>query len=273
MVVRYMHERGFVHGDLHRGNILLRLQSQFNFDKLSTKEPYELYGEPDLEPVNRYDGQPPPAGVPKHGVVPIWLGASSEKVTLLEASIVLTDFGETFCQAREKRFGSRTPLPIRPPESRFEPTQSLTFSSDIWTLACTIWDIVAQRSLFEGFLTDEDEMTCQQIAALGPLPREWWGRWEGRRNHFNDSGELNTRATSQYGSLEVAFELFVREARVREGMSPFGSGERDAFFEMMRSMLAFRPEERLSAQQVLEAEWKVKWAVPEYEKIRSERES
>ncbi|PLB42182.1 protein kinase-like protein [Aspergillus candidus] len=267
-----MHERGFMHGDLHRGNILLLFQAQSDLDNLSTRELYELYGKPDLVPVTRYDGQPPPPGVPKHGVIPIWLGASSKKITLPEARIILTDFGETFSPAREKRFESRTPLLIRPPEALFEPTRPLTFSSDIWSLACTIWDIVAQRSLFEGFLTDEDDMTCQQIAALGPLPRKWWERWKGRGNYFNDDGEPNNRATSQYGPLEDSFELDVQKARVREGMSPFGSGERDAFFEMMRSMLAFRPEERLSVQQVLEAEWMVKWAIPEYEKIRSERE-
>lgn len=43
-VIRYMHSEGFVHGDLHRGNILLQTQS--NFDKLPTKELYDLYGEP-----------------------------------------------------------------------------------------------------------------------------------------------------------------------------------------------------------------------------------
>ncbi|KAL2867455.1 uncharacterized protein BJX67DRAFT_380804 [Aspergillus lucknowensis] len=80
----------------------------------------------------------------------------------------------------------------------------LTFSSDIWTLACTIWDIVAQRSLFEDFLTNEDDMTCQQIAALGPLATEWWEKWEGHGNHFTDDGEPNNRATSQYRSVEDA---------------------------------------------------------------------
>lgn len=61
----------------------------------------------------------------------------------------------------------------RPPETYFEITKPLTFSSDIWTLACTIWEIIAQRSLFEGFFTDEDDMTRQQIDMLGPLPNEW----------------------------------------------------------------------------------------------------
>ncbi|RAL14568.1 uncharacterized protein BO97DRAFT_465080 [Aspergillus homomorphus CBS 101889] len=210
-VTRYMHSQGL----------------------LTTKELYERYGEPELEPVNLLDGQTPPPGVPKHGVVPIWLGEPT----------------------------------------RFQPTVPLTFSSDTWTLACTIWDIVAQRSLFEGFLTNEDDMTCQQIAALGPLPIEWWDKWEGRADHFNDDGEPINRATSQYRSLGDAFEINIQQPRSQAGMPPLELSERDAFFAMLRPMLSFRPEDRPSAQQVLESDWMVNWAIPEYEKIRSLEES
>ncbi|BCS18597.1 uncharacterized protein APUU_11425S [Aspergillus puulaauensis] len=49
-VIQYIHSEDFIHRDLYRGNILLQLQS--NFDKLSTKQLYELYGEPELKLVN-----------------------------------------------------------------------------------------------------------------------------------------------------------------------------------------------------------------------------
>ena len=111
-------------------------------------------------------------------------------------------------------------------------------------------------------------MTCQQIAALGPLPTEWWGKWEGRGNHFTDDGEPNNRATSQYRSLEDAFELNIQQPRNQAGMLPLESSERNALFAMLRPMLSFKPENRPSAQQVLESEWMLKWAIPKYEKIR-----
>lgn len=143
IVVQYLHAQGFVHGDLHRGNILL--QPSHEFSQLSTEMLYEEYGEPVLEPVNRLDGEKLPPGVPQHGILPVWLGDASENVTLSDARILLSDFGEAFSPAREKRFSSHTPLSLRPPETRFEPTKPLTFSSEIWTLACTIWDILAQK--------------------------------------------------------------------------------------------------------------------------------
>lgn len=113
IVVRYIHSQGFAHGDLHRGNILL--QPSRGLDQLSIIKLYELYGEPVLEPVNRFDGQKLPPGVPQHGILPVWLGEASENVTLPEARILLSDFGETFSPAQEKKFESHTPLLIRPP--------------------------------------------------------------------------------------------------------------------------------------------------------------
>ncbi|KNG79992.1 protein kinase domain protein [Aspergillus nomiae NRRL 13137] len=265
MAIQYIHSAGYVHGDLHRGNILLQLSRQF--DQLSAEMLYEQYGEPVLEPVNRLDGQKLPPGVPDYGVLPVWLGEASENVTLPEAKIRVSDFGEAFSPVKEKRFESRTPLLVSPPEARFEPNEPLTFPSDIWTLACTIWDIIAQRSLFEGFLTNEDDMTRQQIGSLGPLPAEWWRKWEAGRVEFTKRGEPIDRLKSVNQSWEDRFETSVQRPRIEEGMLPLEPSERDALLSMLRSMLSFRPEDRPSAQQVLGSKWMVKWALPEFEKI------
>lgn len=265
MVVQYLHAQGFVHGDLHRGNILLQLSHEFN--QLSIEALYEEYGKPVLELVNRFDGEQLPPGVPQHGILPVCLGNASENVTLPYARILLSDFGEAFSPAREKTFKSHTPLPLRPPEARFEPTKPLTFSSDIWTLACTIWDIVAQKSLFEGFLTNEDDMTCPQIGVLGPLPPEWQQKWDVHRDQLLKDGQLIDQSQSLNQPWEDRFETCVQRPRTEEGMSALESNERDALSSMLRSMLSFTPEDRPSAQQVLESEWMVKWALPEYEKI------
>ncbi|KAL4803353.1 kinase-like domain-containing protein [Aspergillus unguis] len=269
-VTRYIHSQGFVHGDIHRGNILLHPRS--GFDRLSTKELYQLYGEPELIPVTRYDGQPIPPNVPSHGVVPVWLGERSENITLAEASIILSDFGTAFSPALKSTFKSHTPLSIRPPEATFQPTTPLTFSSDIWTLACTIWDMVSQRPLFENFLTNEDDMTCQQIGTLGPLPAEWWEKWAGGRDHFTHDGKPKNPDTFHYMPLEHIFQQDVQKARIEAKMPPLELKERDAFLDMIRRMLSFKPEDRPSAKEVLESEWMVQWAIPEYEKMRNLRE-
>ncbi|KAE8420683.1 hypothetical protein BDV36DRAFT_249326 [Aspergillus pseudocaelatus] len=115
IAVRYIHGQGFVHGDVHRGNLLF--PSSREFTEMSTEQTYKEYGEPELESVSRLDGQKLPTGVPEYGVVPIWLGEASENVTLPESRIRPLDFGEAFSPAKEEKFESHTPLLIRPPEA------------------------------------------------------------------------------------------------------------------------------------------------------------
>lgn len=129
IAVQFIHSQGFVHGDLYHGNVLLRLSREL--DQLSTEQLYEQYGEPVYERINRLDGQKLPSRVLRDGVLPLWLGEASEVITLQEARILVPDFGEVFSPVQEQKFESHTPLLIHPPESRFEPTTPLTFSSDI----------------------------------------------------------------------------------------------------------------------------------------------
>ncbi|PKX99960.1 kinase-like protein [Aspergillus campestris IBT 28561] len=263
LAVDYVHAQGFVHGDLHLGNILLKVPP--GFDHLSPEQLYENYGQPELDPVVHLDGNPLPPGVPSHGITPIWLGEASEAITPAEARILLSDFGEAFSCSTDAKYESHTPLVIRPPEARFEPETPLSFPSDIWTLACTIWSIIAQRPLFEGFLATEDDMTCEQVDALGILPAEWWTRWEGRRQRFTEDGKPLRR--NPYRSWVDRFEDSVQQPRRESGMAPVDARERDALFDMLRSMLSFRPGDRPTTGQILRSEWMVRWALPEYTKI------
>ncbi|OJI83109.1 hypothetical protein ASPTUDRAFT_57076 [Aspergillus tubingensis CBS 134.48] len=263
LAVDYVHARGFIHGDLHMGNVLLKTPP--SFDQLSPEQLYEKYGAPELDPVVHLDGKQLPPGVPSHGIAPIWLGEPSEKITLPEARILLTDFGEAF-SSEEAKYESHTPLVNRPPESRFEPNKPLSFSSDIWSLACTIWTIIAQRPLFEGFLATEDYMTREHVDTLGILPPEWWNRWDARPDNFTEDGRPTKRNLNR--SWDDRFEDSVQLPRQEVGMPLFDAEESDAIFAMLRPMFAFRPEHRSTTKQILESEWMVKWALPEYEKIR-----
>ena len=198
----------------------------------------------------------------------IWLGEASKETTLAEVRVLLTDFGEAFSPSKELRYESRTPLVIRPPEARFEPNKPLSFSSDIWTLACTIWCIIAQRPLFEGFLATEDDMTCEHVDTLGILPPEWWVRWEARQHKFTEDGKPINR--TYFRSWDDRYQDSVEQPRREKGILSFDARERDAIFDILRQMLSFRPEDRPTTKQILESEWMVKWALPEYSKIQND---
>lgn len=150
---------------------MFRLPTSIN--ELSSEELYQKYGQPHIEPLIRLDGKPLSDGVPTHGVMPIWLGKESELVALSEAKIFITDFGESFLPSITQRHYSNTPGILAPPETYFLPYKPLSFPTDVWTLACTLWDIIGQRSLFEGFNPSRDWMIKEHVDTLGKLPYDW----------------------------------------------------------------------------------------------------
>ncbi|KAK2012448.1 kinase-like protein [Colletotrichum eremochloae] len=191
MAISLVHSQGYAHGDLHLGNLLLQLPPSFN--GLSVYELYAEIGAPEPEPVIRLDrldksSTSSAAGIPSYAVPAVWLGIASDEITLTEAKLLLGDFGVAFRPSDKSRFESYTPLVIRPPEAYFEPTTPLSFASDIWSLGCTIFELLAHRSLIDGILAPQDEITAQQVHLQAPLPSEWWDNWEQRSKWFDEAG-------------------------------------------------------------------------------------
>lgn len=262
--VAFLHSRGVVRGDLHPGNILLRLPE--GLDRLSSDQLYKKYGEPHAEPVVRLDDGLLPKGVPTHGIVAIWFGKGSELILPSEAGIFLTDFGESYLPSNTARFQSNTPRLLVPPEVYFMPKERLSFPADIWTLACTVWTIIGQRPLFEGFMPSAEWVTKEHVEVFGKLPHEWWQKWEARSKWFDEEGSRNGGSVGR--PWTERFEYSVQKPRLKYGMEEVGEDEKTALFVMLQSMMAFRPEERPTAEKILEFEWMRKWALPELERMR-----
>lgn len=230
-----------------------------SIDKLFPEQLYENYGQPTLEPFERLDGKPFPDGVPSHGVVPIWLGKDSDLVPLSEAKVFIADFGESFLPCTTQRCYSSTPAVLAPPEIYFLPNEPLSFPSDIWTLACTLWDILGQRPLFEGFNPSSDWMIKEYVDALGKLPSGWWQTWDGRGRWFTEEGMRISEGAGR--SLFDRFVDSIQEPR-RGSTAEIPEDEIRAQLAMFRGMLAFKPVERLTAREVMESEWVQRWALP-----------
>ncbi|KAK6223598.1 hypothetical protein QIS74_03542 [Colletotrichum tabaci] len=261
LAVSLVHSKGYAHGDLHLGNLLLQLPS--SLDDLSIQQLYARYGEPEKEPVVRLDTQAPSTdpGVPSYAVPPVWLGVPSKEVTLGDAKLILGDFGVAFRPADKSRFESYTPLVLRPPEVFFEPGTPLTFASDVWSLGCVLFELLAHRSLIDGFLAPQDEITAQQVELQGPMPPEWWGKWEQRPRWYDDAARPLSNA-SDIWPWERRFEQWVQSPRRSRSMETMGEDERDVLLKLLGWMLAWRPGERPEVLEVLEAEWMTRWALP-----------
>ncbi|KAH8430716.1 uncharacterized protein LDX57_008378 [Aspergillus melleus] len=263
LATAYTHSQGYIHGDIHLRNVLVKLPSII--DQLSIEQLYEEYGEPETVPVTARDGKPLPPNVPATAVIPLYLGKDAEDFTLPDACVILSDFGEAF-GVDEVRRGEdcHTPLAMRPPEARFQPQGPLTYSADIWSLATTIWEILGMKAIFSSEFATADEVISQQIDVLGSMPRDWWKGWEERSQFFDEDG-CPKAGRYVWPHIDQAFEEGVQMYR-RKGsrVCEFDGEEAAAILELIKRMLAFRPEERPTAEEVLKSDWMVKWVMPDF---------
>jgi serine/threonine protein kinase len=187
-----------------------------------------------------------------------------------EVNVILSDFGEAFRQATNRAgHGCHAPLPVLPPEVLFDPERALTFSSDVWALACTIWSIFGMRPLFDGTLATHDDIASQQLDIIGPssLPSEWWETWDARHEYCNEARQpREDRSVSL--SLESAFEQEIQAVRREERMESFRTDEAAAILRLLREMLVLKPEDRATAESVVTSEWMVNWGLPQLKRVR-----
>ncbi|KAH8907832.1 kinase-like protein [Coniochaeta sp. PMI_546] len=234
IALQFVHSQGYSHGDLHLGNLLLQLPSSLN--DLPLEQLYAKYGAPEPQPVVPLYGKPTSvSGVPSYVFPPIG-----------------------------RVFESHTPLVIRPPEVFFEPTTPLSLASDIWSVGCTIFELLAHRSLIDGILTLQDENTAQQVHLQGPLLSEWWDKWEQRSKWFDEAGNPISNEPDIW-TWDRRFEQWIQEPRQFCSMGVVDEEERVALLELLQWMLAWRPGERPSAEHVLGTAWMKRWALPAYE--------
>ncbi|RXG41449.1 hypothetical protein VDGE_05247 [Verticillium dahliae] len=270
IAVARIHTLGIVHGDIHLGNLLLQLPGE-EIDKLTVKELYEKYGDPEAEPVVRVDKQPITSlSVPAYAYTPAWLGKPAEEVTLSEAKLMLTDLGTAFSPAYETRLQSFTPRKTRPPEPRFDPTTPLSYASDIWSLGCIIWEILGVRPFLDIFLPELDDVTANQIDALGPLPDEWWDAWDGKWKRFAANGQPTEGR--QPWTFDQRFEDAIQGPRRRKKHDTMGKRESKAFCELIKDILKFRPGERPTAEDILRSQWMTEWAMRDARKTWGSRD-
>ncbi|EXL83890.1 hypothetical protein FOPG_03488 [Fusarium oxysporum f. sp. conglutinans race 2 54008] len=150
---------------------------------------------------------------------------------------------------------------IGPPEAVFDSTKPLTFSSDIWSLGLMVWEGTGSGPFMSGFLFGENEVIADQVDALGPLPHEWWEKWETRTNVSTEGGQ--PKGGRKVWPLQKRFDLILQRGKKTAKLD---DEESRAFLDMIKGMLRFRPEECMTADQVLRSEWMSKWALPLAEK-------
>lgn len=247
LAVGFLHSQGVVHGDIYPGNILVALSSPLAIDA------YVTFSTSWWIPTraSALDALGDLIDIPSH------------KMTLSDARILLTDFGDSWLPEAEDRRALRTPYLTRSPEvffARHAQEAPLSAATDIWALACAVFYIYGRGTLFE-FITSGSTMAAMEEAAsaLGPPPAKWLEIWTAAGHP-----SLTTHTPA---SLKERAD-WIREER-EEGARFFGADELvigdDELADiagLLESMIRWDPGERSSASELVEGHWMARWGRP-----------
>jgi serine/threonine protein kinase len=211
---------------------------------------------------------------PRYLVYPVEWDDVDIAYILKTAKII--DFGECFDIAKPPE-DVGTPGCYRAPELLLE--RKVGIPSDLWALACTLFEIRTGRKLFEAFFDEDDDNLGDMCDVLGRLPEPWWSTtWEARRQFFKDETDEHGRVVSVHELKTSVHDDSKRDyviissgpSEARSLVDKIGHGmmymegsfykdiadeEKPVFADLLGKLLAFTPENRISAQAALEHEW------------------
>ncbi|KAH8196142.1 hypothetical protein TruAng_009677 [Truncatella angustata] len=267
--IRFLHEKGICHNDLKPANILMKLNQEV-LNKLSKNEVLEILGEPDEIEVETVSGVDPRPIAPEYCVAP---SSFYGRNNLITDDIALIDFGESFLIDALKE-GSGIPLAYAAPEILFNQNPGL--STDIWSLACTIYqvrsdEVLLGNSYISGALFTQIVHSIELL--LGPLPEVYrgvWNRLPSSRRRDSSPEDDNGPATCSAKTLRIHQEEIKSEKGYPQMFSAtvgqqratvvgktddteeitsewtYSRGESLSLGDLLQKMLKYSPDERSS---------------------------
>jgi serine/threonine-protein kinase SRPK3 len=220
-------------------------------------EVYQKFGEPMKIPNRRCDGGPLGPEVPSYSVFTAIMLVRADQIK--DSRILIADFGEAF--RTNPPDALHTPVLLLPPEDFFH--DKFGPPVDIWTFACTLYEIVGNRTLFECFFGSHEKVVADMISTLGMLPMRWLDQW--RKHPYYEINRLEASDT---------IPLAQRLRNMGRGNTPeqleqfeFSSEEVESLEKLLKAMLRYESSERITADEVMRSEYMVKWARPAIDSI------
>lgn len=196
-------------------------------------------------------------------------GADSEADSL-RPDALLVDFGESFPFAKQlKPDQIGIPVMYQAPETIFE--SKLTSTSEVWSLACLLFEIRAGNPLFTSIMGGRDEIMQQMVQMKGRLPDPWWQSWDKRSMCFDEDGKPHAdwpdgiamaveypveQMIADIGSQDEGGAFFGSEVEILEPKdTTVPEKEAESMADLLNRVLRWEPEERLSVPEILRHPW------------------
>ncbi|KAJ5226775.1 uncharacterized protein N7469_006781 [Penicillium citrinum] len=235
----YLHQHGIMHGDVHPGNLLLALTHDIDKDTETEIEAKNQRG----NELNLSDE-------------PYWLdeGIYIPESDPTNANVILVDLGASNHPADVPSRKYAYPIPYRAPEVVMD-TGNVTCKADIWALGCVIFRIITDIPLFApedccwGMNETEREQMVMFIDRLGPVPEYLRSACKDLDLNLTSDGILVDPLPEDERAEPLA--KFFMEYKPED----MGEEEITAFIEFLGLMIRFDPDERSSAQDLLQHRW------------------
>ena len=156
-----------------------------------------------------------------------------------------------------------TPVLVRPLGMMFG--YPITSAADIWTIGMAIIDILGHAKLFQDCWPDEDSVVLEAIRTFGPLPPKMWRAWPNRSQFFNDDGSWQEGEMPLEPESSRSLTNRLRDCMEHEDDSKtygYSEGELRSLEELLRSMLQYEPNARITVDQALRSEWARDYGIP-----------
>ncbi|KAK4962616.1 hypothetical protein LTR10_000243 [Elasticomyces elasticus] len=258
-----LHESEIVHNDVTSSNILIRLEGTSNW---SQDDIYRYYGVPITDKLVASTDTNNHESAPTYVVEPAGLSIIQDHWRD-SMNIMLIDFGISFVASTQFTGGGRTPLRYCAPEIILDKERPSKYSN-VWALACTMYEIRGGLSLFGDFFdTELVELAVLKniVGVLGKLPEPWWSDLDAERRSMlgeelpEEDGEQPLRSYIQYIGSEDT-DLSGPDDRLTGGIlelphARVGEEETDLLVNMLGELLRYDASARPSTDWILKHPW------------------
>ncbi|KAI0844812.1 kinase-like protein [Daldinia vernicosa] len=270
--MHFLHSHGICHGDFKPGNILMEVEG---IDDLDRDEILSLMGAPECYDVETESGQPLTPRAPKYCVTSaneFWC----EKLTT--NSIAIIDFGESFFTATPP-ISTGIPELYAAPEVLLQGYGTLGPHSDIWSLACTLFEVRTGSPLFGDVVSGGySNVTSKFELFLGPLPPSRYQTSSGDMRGSTVKNELQSDTPGPDEFAEDRAEL-IEGSGYSDIFEALLGAEQTAYLnvhiaenveaikyrypeedvlglaDLLRRMLKYDPEDRITMETVISHPW------------------
>ncbi|OHE93157.1 protein kinase domain-containing protein [Colletotrichum orchidophilum] len=287
--VGYIHSKRIVHGDFHMGNVMLAIPDG-ELASLTVEEIYKKYGSPTILPMDLcvehtdfHEEHPLPPNAPPYMLWKMHIrGGECETLRLSDAVVKIKDFGESWQPEFETRHELNIPEKYRAPEAMVAEKLKLPISypADVWALGCMIFEVYAANDVFETYFPDYNGVWADMVMMMGKPQATWWDAWEDRKKYMDDQGRLlrDGQRRSENESDEEASqdELHTIEQRVLETIPEHRRTKQEEpnpenfvpqeelhdLAAMLKRIFHWLPEDRATAEELMNDPWMKKWGLP-----------